>query len=135
LKVSTNFRYSEALKLQVIREIEGGRFASANEASEAYGIRGHETVARWLRQSGRENLVRKVVRVEKPGEPGEIRRLKDRVRELESALADSYIDGALAGAFFEILCEQTGTDPEPFKKKHAGTVRTGRTSRSRTNAK
>lgn len=129
--MSTNFRYSEAFKLQVIREIEEGRFASANEASQAYRIRGHETVARWLRQSGRGKLVRKVVRVEKPGEPGEIRRLKDRVRELESALADSYIDGALAAAFFEILCEQTGTDPEPFKKKHGGRARTARRLRSR----
>lgn len=115
--MSTNFRYSEAFKLQVIREIEEGRFASATEASEAYGIRGHETVTRWLRQSGRGVLVRKMVRVEKPGEPGEIKRLKDRVRQLESALADSYIDGALSGAFFEILCEQTGTDAEAFKKK------------------
>jgi transposase-like protein len=129
--VSTNYRYSEAFKQHVIIEIESGRFNSAHEASEAYGIGGHETVARWLRQSGRGELLRKVVRVEKPGEPGEIRRLKNRVRELESALADSYIDGALAESYFEILCERTKTDAEAFKKKHAGMARTGRGRKSK----
>lgn len=124
--MSTSFRYSEAFKQQVIMEIESGRFSSAHEASQAYGIRGHTTVAHWLKQSGRGVLLRKVVRVEKPGEPGEIRRLKERVRQLESALADAHIDGALAESFFEILCEETKTDAAAFKKKEAGKVRTGR---------
>ena len=124
--MSTNFRYSEAFKRQVVLEIEGGRFGSAHEASEAYGIGGHVTVANWLRQFGRGELVRKVVRVEKPGEPGEIRRLKERVRKLERALADAHMDGALDRSFFEILCEQEGIDGEAFKKKHAGQVSSGR---------
>ena len=118
--MSTNYRYSEAFKQQVIMEIESGRYASANEASEAYGIKGHTTVANWLRQSGRDALLRKVVRVGKPGEPGEIKRLKERVRKLESALADAHMDWALSESFFEILCEQQRIDPESFKKKHGG---------------
>jgi hypothetical protein len=70
--------------------------------------------------------VRKVIRVEKPGEPGEIRRLKERVRKLEKALADAHIDMALDQSFFEVLCEQTGVDAEEFKKKHVGKASTGR---------
>jgi hypothetical protein len=69
--------------------------------------------------------------VAKPDEPGEIKRLKDRVRRLEAALADSHMDQALDESFFEILCEQTGVDPEAFKKKHGGNVSIGRGKNSK----
>ncbi len=128
-------RYSEAFKQQVIEEIEIGRFSSAHEAAKAYGITGKGTIERWLRKSGRERLLRKVVRVEKPGEPGEIRRLKDRVRRLEEALADAHMDGALDQSFFEILCEQTGIDPDTFKKKNGGKASTGRGKNSESTRK
>ena len=124
-------KYSEAFKQQVIEEIERGRFSSAYEAAEAYGVRGKGTIERWLRASGRGGLLRKVVRVEKPGEPGEIKRLKERVRRLEGALADAHMDRALDQSFFEILCEQQGIDAEEFKKKHGGRGSTGHETRSR----
>ena len=115
-------RYSEAFKVQIVEEIERGRFSSPYEAAKAYGITGQGTVKRWLRQFGREMLLKKVVRVEKPDEPGEIRRLKDRVRRLEEALADAHMDSVLEQSFFEMLCKQTGVDSETFKKKHDGSV-------------
>lgn len=117
-------RYSEAFKQEVVREVEEGRFGSPHEAAKAYGIRGNATVYRWLKEYGKSHLLRKVVRVEKPGEPGEIKRLQERVRELETALTDEYIDRILAESFFKILCERTNTDGEAFKKKHAGTAST-----------
>ena len=119
-------RYSEAFKQQVVSELEEGRYGSPYEASQAYGIRGHATVKRWVEQYGKSHLLRKVVRVEKAGEPGEIKRLRDRVRQLESALADAHIDGVLAESYFEILCERTNTDPDAFKKKNAGIASTSR---------
>lgn len=119
-------RYSEAFKQQVVEEIASGRFGSAREAASAYGITGNGTVERWLRRSGRGALLGKVVRVEKAGEPGEIRRLKERVRRLEEALADAHMDRALDQSFFEILCEQAGIDAEEFKKKHGGKASTVR---------
>lgn len=124
--MSTNYRYSEAFKQQVVAEIESGRFSSAHEASEAYGIRGHVTVANWVREAGRGELLRKVVRVEKPGEPGEVRKLKERVRKLEAALADAHMDRALDQSFFELLCEEQGIDPASFKKKHGAKAPGGR---------
>ena len=119
-------RYSEAFKQQVVSEIEGGRFGNPFEASRAYGITGSHTVQRWVMEYGKSHLLSKVVRVEKQGEPGEIKLLKERVRQLESSLADSHMDWALAKSYFEILCERTNTDVEAFKKKHAGTASTGR---------
>ena len=118
--MSTNYRYSEAFKQQVIRDIESGRYKSAGEASEAYGIGGHGTVANWLERSGRGALLRKVVRVEKPGERREIKRLQERIRKLESALADATMDKALEKSFFEILCEEQEIEPAAFKKKSEG---------------
>ena len=58
------FRYSEAFKLQVVREIEEGKHASCHAASQAYGIRGLMTVPRWIRAYGKEHILRKVIRVE-----------------------------------------------------------------------
>lgn len=124
-------RYSEAFKQQVVSDVEAGRFGSPFEAAGAYGVGGPGTVRRWMRQYGKGHLLKKVVRVEKEGEPREIKRLRERVRELESALADAYIDGALSESYFEILCERTETDPDAFKKKHGGKARTGRKGSSR----
>jgi transposase-like protein len=118
----TVIRYSEAFKLNVVDELSRGRFGSAHEASAAYGIRGCETVRRWVRQYGRQDLLPKVVKVQKPGERSEVKRLKDRVRRLEAALADAHMDKALDHAFLEILSEHTHTDLDAFKKKHVGTA-------------
>lgn len=121
-------RYSEAFKQQVVDELERGRFGSPHEAARSYGV-DPASVKRWVRQYGKGHLLRKVVRVEKQGEPGEIKRLKERVRRLEEALADAHMDRALEKAAYEILCERTSTDPETFKKKHVGDASTGRGKR------
>src|ERR1039457_1686151 len=71
-------RYSEAFKMEVVRELEEGGIAF-DAISLKYGIKGSETVSRWVRQYG--NGTRgKVIRVESPGEINELRRLKARVR-------------------------------------------------------
>ena len=126
-------RYSEAFKQQVVDELEAGRFGSPHEASLAYGV-DSGSVKRWARQYGKSHLLRKVVRVEKQDEPGEIKRLKARIRKLEAALADSVMDQALDQSFFEILCERTGTDADAFKKKHDGQVSAGRGNKRKDDA-
>jgi len=113
-------RYSEAFKMQVVEDVEKGRYRSAGEAGKAYGIGGGQTVSRWLREYGKQHLLRKVIRVEKPDEPGEMRRLKERIRKLEEALADVHMDHSLEKAYFKLLCEKTKTDGEAFKKKANG---------------
>ena len=117
--------YSEAFKQQVVDEIATGRFGSPFEAARAYGV-GKDTVRRWVREYGKGHLLRKVVRVEKPGEPGEIKRLKERVRQLEETLADVTMDKVLAESAFELLCERADINPEEFKKKLDGTGSTRR---------
>jgi transposase-like protein len=115
------FRYSEAFKVQVLREVEDGCFASRAAAARAYGIRGGGTLASWVRRYGKQHLLGKVVRVEKPEERDEARELRKRVRELEKALADAHLDHRLDTAYLRIACRAAGIeDVDDFKKKHAG---------------
>lgn len=114
-------RYSEALKLQVLREIEEGKFSTRSAAYRAYGIRGGGTIERWAMKYGKDHLVGKVVRVETAQEIDEAKELRKRVRELEKALADAHLDSRLDAAYLKIACRAAGIeDVDGFKKKHAG---------------
>jgi transposase len=114
-------KYSESFKLQVVREIEEGRYSSCKAAQDAYDIRGNGTVHRWARQYGRENLLKRVIRVETTEERDELRRLKNRVRDLERALGDATLDLILERGYVKIACRRAGIeDIEAFKKKANG---------------
>ena len=120
--IKATMRYSEAFKLAVVREVEGG-YESVDVVRRRYGI-GSGTVNDWLRKYG--NGTRgKVIRVQKPEEIDELKRLRERVRRLESAVADAHVDLALERAYGEIACERAGIkDVAEFKKKAAGKLPT-----------
>jgi transposase len=114
-------RYSEAFKLQVVREVEEGRYETPCGAGRAYGVKGRGTVAYWVRRYGKNHLLGKVVRVMKADEQAEVKALRQRVRELERALADAHLDLKLEGAYVQLACKAAGIeDVVDFKKKHAG---------------
>ena len=114
-------RYSEAFKLQVLREIEEGRFSSRFAAARTYGIRGNGTIDYWARRYGKSHILGKVIRVQTPKEVNETRQLRKRVRELEKALADAHLKGMFDEAYLKIACRAAGIeDVDGFKKKHAG---------------
>ena len=118
-------RYSEAFKLQVVRDLEQGRYDNATAAGQAYGVTGRSTVANWVQRFGKDHLLRKVVRVMKADEEAEVKMLRKRVRELERALADAHLDLKLESAYVELACEAAGVqDIAEFKKKHAGSQST-----------
>ena len=121
---NVGIRYSEAFKLAVVREVEQQDLPFAH-VRRKYGIRGCFTVQAWVRKYG--NGSRGIrIRVEKPEEINELKRLKERVHRLESALADANINIALERAYTELACERAGVDVEEFKKKAAGQLRTKR---------
>ena len=113
-------RYSEAFKLQVVRELESGRLRSKEEARLRYGIGGSGTVGRWVRQYGKAHIQGRVVRVETLDDRDQISALKRRIAELERAVVDSKVQEALHKAYFDIVCEQCGvSDPAGLKKNIA----------------
>lgn len=114
-------RYSEAFKLQVLRELEEGRWGSPFAAARAYGIGGCGMIRYWARKYGKEHLMGKVIRVEQAKELNETRELRKRVRELEKALADAHLEHRFDEAYLKIACRAAGIeDVEGFKKKNAG---------------
>ena len=114
-------KYSEAFKLQVVRELEAGKFSNPYAAGRAYGVKWPPTVASWVRRYGKNHLLGKVVWVMKADEQAEVKVLRQRVRELERALADAHLDQKLEAAYLQLACEAAGVqDVADFKKKHAG---------------
>jgi transposase len=99
-------RYSEALKLQVVKELDEGCL-TVGEAMEFYDIRWRKTINRWQRRYGKDNRKTKVVRVLMKSE-------QQRIRELEKALADKELDNIKLRAQLEAIEERYGED---IKKK------------------
>lgn len=117
-KIKPSIRYSQAFKMEVVRELE-----SSGEPFERlrrkYGL-GFGTVQDWVRKYGNGSRG-KMIRVQKPEEIDETKRLKDRVRLLEAALADANIDLALERAYTRLACGRAGIkDVDEFKKKADG---------------
>lgn len=121
---NVGIRYSEAFKVAVVRELEEQDLPYA-QIRRKYGIRGFGTVESWVRKYGKGNRGIRI-RVEKPEEINQLKHLKERVRRLESALADANLDLALERAYTELACERAGVEVEGFKKKAAGKLRTRR---------
>lgn len=117
-------RYSQAFKLQLVREVELGG-TSALGVSRKYQIRGTTTVMRWVRLYG-SGKYGKVIRVEKAGEVDEASRLRKELRRVKEALADAHVELALERAYLEVACEELNQSTETFKKKRAGGRRTKR---------
>jgi transposase-like protein len=118
----TGTRYSEAFKQQVVDAIAKGKYTSAHEAYVACGIGSVETVRRWLKKYGRDDLLPKRIRIETLKEVDRLKAANKRIKELEAALADSHIDNCLEHAFLEIACERMDEDISDFKKKNALTL-------------
>lgn len=119
MRAKNTIRYSEAFKLQVVNELESGRFTGCSQASAVYGIKGAETVKKWVFKYGKDHLLGKVVRVETTDEVNELKVLRKRVRDLESALSDAHLGKRFDDAYLKIACEAAGIeDVDGFKKKH-----------------
>jgi transposase-like protein len=122
-------RYSKAFKMQCVAEVESGKL-SATAVQRKYRMKGTDTVMRWVRQFG-SGRYGKVIRVEKAGEVNEAARLRQELRRVKEALADTHMELALEQAYLLVACEEMNQSPEAFKKKHAGGRRTRRSRPTR----
>jgi transposase-like protein len=78
--------YSEAFKLGVVEKVAQGKYASLGEARRRNGIRGSETLVRWIKKYGREDILPKRIKVETMKEVDELKAAKGRIRELEASV-------------------------------------------------
>jgi transposase-like protein len=73
---STGLRYSEAFKLQIVKELKSGELSCINAARLKYGVGGFRTIRGWLNQYGRNGLIPKTAKIEMPEENSKIKKLK-----------------------------------------------------------
>ena len=105
--------------MEIVRELEANDLSFAH-IQRKYGIKGCGTVQVWTRKYGNGSRG-KVIRVEKPGEINELKQVRERMRRLETALADANVDLALERAYTRLACARAGIkDVEEFKKKAHG---------------
>ncbi|MBL1280730.1 MAG: transposase [Fluviicola sp.] len=114
-KVKT-IRYSEAFKLEVVKDYEESQL-TRSEVSEKYGIKGGATLSCWLRKYGKKSSLNKIIRVEKPEERNQLKSLQLENDKLKKALADSYIKQITSESFLEAASELMGLTVEELKKK------------------
>lgn len=102
-------RYSISFKQQVVKEIEEEGL-SYEDAKRRYGIKGGETIQKWLVQLGKNHLVNKIVRVEMKGEKDRVKELEAEVKKLKAALADSALENYAMKTLIDVVNEHYGTD-------------------------
>ena len=108
------YRYSDCFKLSVVTEIEKNGL-TIQEARLKYGIKGGETIQKWLVKYGKNHLLNKVVRVETKDERNELKRLRNENKNLKIAYAELAIDHKLSEKTLEKADEMMGLD---LKKKY-----------------
>jgi len=105
----TIIRYSISFKQQVVKEMEEEGL-SYEDARRRYGIKGGQTIQKWLAQFGKNHLLNKIVRVEMKGEKDRVKELEAEVKKLKVALADSALENYAMKTLIDVVNEHYGTD-------------------------
>ena len=109
-------RYSQAFKQQVVREYEAG--ASNFSLRQKYGIGAHYTVERWVKQYGRFGYRSELVHIQTVEDQLEVKAMKKRMAELESALAESTLENRMLKTTLEVASQALELDlKKTFGKK------------------
>lgn len=102
------YRYSEAFKQQVVKEIEEGTLRIA-EAARMYDI-SVAGIYNWLHNLGKDHLIGKVVYVKKRNELDKIKKLELEKKQLEAALAKSHLSVFCLESMIEAAEKTYGID-------------------------
>ncbi len=98
------YRYSDSFKNKIVTEIEKGKL-TVNQAMELYDIKGSTTIYLWIRKYGKNDLVRKVVRIEMKDEKSVLKQKEMRIRELESALSSLALHNICLQSYVDVVNE------------------------------
>lgn len=109
-------RYSQAFKQQVVREYEAG--ASSYGLMQKYGIGGQHTVERWVKQYGRRGYRSELVVIQTVADQLEVKAMKERIGQLEAALAESVLENRMLNTTLEVASKALAVDlKKNFGKK------------------
>jgi len=102
------YRYSLAFRQKLVSEIEEGKF-KIYEAARIYDL-SPQSIYNWLRQLGKNHLIKKVVRVEMKGEADRMRQLEKEKQQLESALAQAHLKIMALESLVEVAGDHYGVN-------------------------
>lgn len=108
MKKETLKRYSLAFKQQVVREYETG--TSVNKLRQKYGIGSPTTIERWIKKYAKEGYRSEVVIIQSVEDQQEYRAMKQRIADLETALADATLDNRMLEATLEVANQALDMD-------------------------
>lgn len=107
-------RYSISFKKHVVEELENG--SSFSYLRKKYDIRGAETIQKWVKSFGRNELLNRTVRIETVDEKSKLKQLEEENRRLKAALADSVV----ANHMLETLINAANMEYKTDLKKNFG---------------
>jgi len=109
-------RYSQAFKQQVVREYEAG--ASSYRLQQKYGIGSNSTVGRWVKRYGRSGFRTEMVLIQTVDDQLDVKAMKQRIAELESALAQTVLEKRMLTTTLEVASQALEIDlKKNFGKK------------------
>jgi transposase len=97
-------RYSEGFKRVVVSEYETGSELPALQKK--YGIRGSNTIPRWIRQYGSQGFRHELIRIQTTQEVNQIKELEQQVEELQHALGRVTLEKLRLESTLEVLSER-----------------------------
>ena len=83
-------RYSISFKQMVVKELEV-EGSTIGYLQRKYGIRGAETISRWVKTFGHHHLLKSIIRVETMDEKNRLKQLEEENKRLKLALADAFM--------------------------------------------
>lgn len=84
-----SYRYSSCFKASIVEEVRSG--LSINQVKRKYGIKGKNTIYRWLRAHGAEHLIQEIIYVKMKTEQDQLKALEAENKRLKIALAEAVL--------------------------------------------
>jgi transposase-like protein len=117
--------YTDDFRRKVVQEIVSGKWTGYKHAQRVYGIKGCETVRKWMARYGYGHLLERIVVMKSNEEVDEVKKLTAEVKRLKESLADVYLDLQIEKQLSLILLKESGKTREDVKKNMRGRSLTG----------
>ncbi|MFC2118733.1 transposase [Bacteroidota bacterium] len=109
-------RYSESFKLQVLSELEAGKFTKC-EIIRNYSI-GAGTLNGWIKKYGKFALFNKRIKIETMEDVDKIKKLESEIKQLKELLINKDIKSLLDDSYLDFASKKLGyKSVEELKKK------------------
>ena len=101
-------RYSEAFRIQVVREYEQ-EGVSLNALQKRYGV-SHPTLQRWIKKYSLQGIRHQIMVIQTPEEQGQMKALQERNKQLEKLVAQLSLDKLMLESTLAVIEREYSID-------------------------